>query len=149
MRARKVFQRNYSETGKPKHKDHSRSDDLESNLEVTAPSFFMYVTGKELWGILDGTLLEPKDTKSSLHGKYIQNVKNILPELATAISETVYMHPRPGLDNVPFGFVCRLRRSLFEVNQAPHAWFEKISSTVMAAQFHESKYDHSRFTLEA
>ena len=41
--------------------------------------------------------------------------------------------------------VCKLKRSLYELKQAPQAWFEKFRSTILSFSFTQSQYDHSLF----
>jgi len=48
------------------------------------------------------------------------DVKNVF--LNGELSEEVYMQPPPGY-SVSEGMICRLRRSLYGLNQAPRAWF--------------------------
>ena len=41
--------------------------------------------------------------------------------------------------------VCRLRRSLYDLKQAPRAWFERFASVVTAAGFLPSDHDPALF----
>ena len=50
------------------------------------------------------------------------------------------MTPPPGLQ-MPQGTVCRLRRALYDLKQAPRAWFERFSTVVQAASFTASIHD--------
>jgi hypothetical protein len=51
----------------------------------------------------------------------------------------------------PLGFssssldVCKLKRSLYKLKQAPHAWFDKFQTTLLQFSFQESQYDSSLF----
>jgi hypothetical protein len=56
----------------------------------------------------------------------------------------VYMPPPPGY-SVPDGMICRLRRSLHSLKQAPRAWFEHFSSVVIDASFQPSDHDPALF----
>lgn len=53
------------------------------------------------------------------------------------------MVPPPSLCHFP-GFVCRLKKALYGVKQAPHAWFEKFFTVVTSLGF---KSSHPDFTL--
>ena len=57
----------------------------------------------------------------------------------------VYMTPPPGLQAPP-RLVCRLRRALYDLKQAPRAWFERFSYVVEAAEFTASTHDSVLFT---
>ncbi|KAJ9546887.1 hypothetical protein OSB04_019430 [Centaurea solstitialis] len=61
------------------------------------------------------------------------------------LSEEVYMTPPPGV-SLPSGHVCRLRKALYGPKQAPRAWFEKFSTTVLSFGFSASQYDSGLFT---
>ncbi|GAV81506.1 UBN2_3 domain-containing protein, partial [Cephalotus follicularis] len=58
-------------------------------------AFLMYIMGKELWGIVDGTLAEPKDAKSVGYIKWhTQNAKVVSWMLSTMESHiTVNLQP--------------------------------------------------------
>ncbi|WVZ76752.1 LOW QUALITY PROTEIN: hypothetical protein U9M48_024695 [Paspalum notatum var. saurae] len=70
------------------------------------------------------------------------DVKNAF--LHGELHEEVYMHPPP-VYTVPDGHVCRLRRSLYGLMQAPRAWFERFTSVVTAAGFVASQHDPALF----
>jgi hypothetical protein len=48
------------------------------------------------------------------------DVKNVI--VNGELREDVYMSPPPGY-SIPEGMVCHLRRSLYGLKLAPHAWF--------------------------
>jgi hypothetical protein len=50
------------------------------------------------------------------------------------LSEKIYMQHPPGLSHPP-DMVCRLRHTLYDLKQAPRAWFAKFSSTVSRLGF--------------
>nr|CCI55442.1 PH01B031C15.25 [Phyllostachys edulis] len=60
------------------------------------------------------------------------------------LQEEVYMTPPQGVV-APIGHVCRLRCALYDLKQAPRAWFERFSSVVLAAGFSPSNYDPALF----
>jgi hypothetical protein len=60
------------------------------------------------------------------------DVKNVF--LNGKLCEDVYMRPPPGYF-VPEGMICLLRRSLYDLNQAPRAWFQRFASMVTALVF--------------
>jgi hypothetical protein len=68
--------------------------------------------------------------------------KNVF--LHVDLHEEVYMYPPPGVD-APSGHVCRLRRALYGMKQAPRAWFERFASVIQAATFTPSYHDPALF----
>ena len=63
------------------------------------------------------------------------------------LSKEVYMKLPPGYSHPP-GFphrVCRLRRALYDLKQAPRAWFAKFSSTISQHGFSGSSFDTALF----
>ncbi|CAL1378863.1 unnamed protein product [Linum trigynum] len=72
------------------------------------------------------------------------NVKNAFPH--GDLKETIYMECPEGYTKGGPGMVCRLRRSLYGLQQAPRAWFEKFHGTILQAGFVQSHNDPSMFT---
>ncbi|KAL9259036.1 Retrovirus-related Pol polyprotein from transposon RE1-like protein [Drosera capensis] len=60
------------------------------------------------------------------------------------LSEDVYMKPPPGYDH-PTNKVCRLRKALYALKQAPRAWYGKFHSTLGQLGFTTSSYDSALF----
>ena len=60
------------------------------------------------------------------------------------LSEEFYMKPPPGFPHFT-SQVCKLRRALCGLKQAPCAWFEKFSSTIHKLGFTNSSYDYGLF----
>jgi hypothetical protein len=80
---------------------------------------------------------------ASRHWSLFQmDVKNAF--LNGDLEEEVYMQPPPGLSHPP-NKVCRLRRALYELKQAPRAWFAKFSTTVSHLGYSISSYDSALF----
>ncbi|WVZ58648.1 hypothetical protein U9M48_008893 [Paspalum notatum var. saurae] len=50
------------------------------------------------------------------------------------LHDEVYMHPPSGVD-APLGYVCRLRRALYDLKQAPRAWFQRFASVIQGDGF--------------
>ncbi|GKB35601.1 ribonuclease H-like domain-containing protein [Tanacetum coccineum] len=62
------------------------------------------------------------------------------------LSETVYMHQPPGfVDLKRPDYVCHLRRSLYGLKQASHAWFQRFAGYATRVGFQQSKTDSSLF----
>nr|GEU70853.1 ribonuclease H-like domain-containing protein [Tanacetum cinerariifolium] len=75
--------------------------------------------------------------------KAIRNVNN--PFLYVDLDEIVYMKPPEGY--FPSGNkVCRLKKFLYELKQAPRQWNAKLTSTLIENGFNQSKSDYSLYT---
>jgi hypothetical protein len=61
------------------------------------------------------------------------------------LHQEVYMQPPLGVE-APCGHVCRLRKALYRLKQAPRAWFERFSSVIQAAGFSSSEHEPALFT---
>jgi hypothetical protein len=61
------------------------------------------------------------------------------------LKEDIYMTPPPGLLHSPPSAMCKLKRSLYCLKQAPRAWFKKFRSTLLRPSFVQSQYDSSLF----
>ncbi|KAJ3702693.1 hypothetical protein LUZ61_006398 [Rhynchospora tenuis] len=64
------------------------------------------------------------------------------------LHEEVYMRLPPGFSSQHPGKVCRLRKSLYGLRQAPRMWFSKLTAALQAYGFIQSYADYSLFTLE-
>jgi hypothetical protein len=60
------------------------------------------------------------------------------------LCEDVYMRSPPGYF-VLQDMVCHIRRSLYDLKQAPHAWFQHFASVITAAGFSASAHDLALF----
>lgn len=61
------------------------------------------------------------------------------------ISEDVYMTQPEGFTNGDSTLVCKLRKSLYGLRQAPRAWFDTLASTLFSFGFTRAKSDASLF----
>lgn len=60
------------------------------------------------------------------------------------LHEEVFMAPTPGVAHLS-GEVCRLRKALCGLKQAPCAWFEKFSVVITSLGFIPSHHDSALF----
>jgi len=63
------------------------------------------------------------------------------------LEEDVYMKLPPGFSMQYRGMVCKLRKSLYGLRQAPRCWFAKLSAALLEYGFQQSSSDHSLFIL--
>ncbi|CAH9079365.1 unnamed protein product, partial [Cuscuta epithymum] len=63
------------------------------------------------------------------------------------LAEEVHMRPPPGFSSTRPGLVCRLRKSLYGLRQAPRCWFAKLATALKQYGFLQSYSDYSLFTL--
>jgi hypothetical protein len=45
------------------------------------------------------------------------------------------------------GYVCKLKKALYDLKQAPHAWFEKFSIVISSLGFVSSSHDSTIFII--
>ncbi|GAU23069.1 hypothetical protein TSUD_183680 [Trifolium subterraneum] len=62
------------------------------------------------------------------------------------LNEEVYMKPPPGLDLPHSNLVCKLQKLLYELKQASRQWNTKLTETLLASGYIQSKSDYSLFT---
>ncbi|KAJ4818592.1 Retroelement pol polyprotein-like [Rhynchospora pubera] len=64
------------------------------------------------------------------------------------LHEEVYMRLPPGFASKYPGKVCRLRKSLYGLRQAPRMWFSKLTKALQLYGFTQSYADYSLFTMK-
>ncbi|CAI7832326.1 unnamed protein product [Closterium sp. NIES-54] len=67
-------------------------------------------------------------------------------DITTAFLNGIILEPE-GLDDGS-GRVCRLKKAIYGLKQAPHAWYHKLEETLLARGFKKSECDHSLFMLQ-
>ncbi|GJY28495.1 ribonuclease H-like domain-containing protein [Tanacetum coccineum] len=92
-----------------------------------------------------GTIRTVLSLATSRHWPVHQlDVKNAF--LHGDLSKTVYMYQPPGFwDSTHPDYVCLLQHSLYELKQAPRAWFQRFASYITRVGFHQSRCDSSLF----
>jgi Reverse transcriptase (RNA-dependent DNA polymerase)/Integrase core domain len=63
------------------------------------------------------------------------------------VEEMIYMQQPKGYHNGKADEVCLLRKSLYGLKQAPRQWYKKVSASLIAAGFKQSKTDPCIFIL--
>ncbi|CAI5990521.1 unnamed protein product [Closterium sp. NIES-65] len=63
------------------------------------------------------------------------------------ILEELYMLQPEGLDDGS-GRVCRLKKAIYGLKEAPRAWYHKLEETLLGGGFKKSECDHSLFLLQ-
>ncbi|XP_074266172.1 uncharacterized protein LOC141588638 [Silene latifolia] len=63
------------------------------------------------------------------------------------LNEEVYMKPPPGFNTSTDGKVCRLRKSLYGLRQAPRCWYAKLATALTSYGFKQCPYDHFLFSI--
>ncbi|KAD3066741.1 hypothetical protein E3N88_34621 [Mikania micrantha] len=119
-----------SDLGGPDMPCPSFKDTSFDNLPVVKPATIRTVLSLAL---LQGWDISQLDVKNAfLHGN---------------LKETVFMHQRIGFHHPSYpNHVCRLRKSLYSLKQAPQAWYKRVTDYVTTMGFHHSSCDHSLFT---
>ena len=75
--------------------------------------------------------------------RFIQDIHNAF--LNGGFDENIYMRPPPGFASPQPHFVCKLRKSLHSLWQAPQQWHSKLASVLQDNGFKKSLLDHSLF----
>lgn len=57
------------------------------------------------------------------------------------LKEPVFMEPPEGLENVPDGYVCELRKALYGLRQSPKCWYDKLNEHLVSIGFARSLSD--------
>lgn len=64
------------------------------------------------------------------------------------LDDEVYMKLPPGFSASSPNKVCKLRKSLYGLRQAPRCWFAELSSALKDFGFKQNYSDYSLFTLK-
>ncbi|CAI7771533.1 unnamed protein product [Closterium sp. NIES-53] len=93
-------------------------------------------------GLVGVGLLEPE---SDCFAGYEMDITTAF--LNWIILEELYMQQPEGLDDGS-GRVCRLKKAIYGLKEAPRAWYHKLEETLLTGGFKKSEYDHSLFLLQ-
>ncbi|CAI7791424.1 unnamed protein product [Closterium sp. NIES-54] len=94
-----------------------------------------------------GTTLRVRLGMAANRGWRIKQMDITFAFLNGIILEELYMLQPEGLDDGG-GRVCRLKKAIYGVKQAPRAWYHKLEETQLAGGFKKSECDHSLFLLQ-
>ena len=61
------------------------------------------------------------------------------------LSEEVYMSIPPGLSGYSSSQCCKLKKSLYGLEQASQKWYEKLSDLLISSGYKQTHADHSLF----
>eukprot|EP00253_Pinus_taeda_P004795 PITA_04795 len=62
------------------------------------------------------------------------------------LHEEIYMEQPPGFIKTDSSLVCRLKKSLSGLKQAPRAWYAKMDSFLLDTSFYQCHYDNTVYT---
>lgn len=79
-----------------------------------------------------------------LHGDLTETVYMKMPASYTNIGSRISLNME--LVSPSSSLVCKLRKSLYGLRQAPRLWFSKLSTTLLAMGYTQSKADYSLFS---
>jgi len=58
--------------------------------------------------------------------------------------EVIYMQPSSSIIALP-GHVCKLRRALYSLKQAPRAWYERFQQSLLSVGYTQNMVDYEMF----
>ncbi|CAI7817844.1 unnamed protein product [Closterium sp. NIES-53] len=112
---------------------------------------FQHTKGKDIDEIFTpvgkGTTLRVMLGMAANRGWKIKQMDITIAFLNGIILEELYMLQPEGLDDGS-GRVCRLKKAIYGLKQAPHAWYHKLEETLLAGGFKKSECDHNLFLLQ-
>lgn len=85
-------------------------------------------------------------TNTFLHGDLHETVYMKLPQGYSSIGSRVVLK-QGECGTLKSNIVCKLKKSLHGLRQAPRNWFEKLSTRLKELNFVQSLSDYSLFTL--
>lgn len=62
------------------------------------------------------------------------------------LDEEIYMEKLPSFIQNVSSLICRLKKSLYGMNQAPHAWYAKMDRFLLDTGFSRYQYDNNVYT---
>ncbi|CAI7796618.1 unnamed protein product [Closterium sp. NIES-54] len=112
---------------------------------------FQQTKGKDFDEILapvgKGTTLRVMLGMAANRGWRIKQMDITTAFLNGIILEELYMLQPEGLDDGS-GRVCRLKKAIYGLKEAPRAWYHKLEETLLTGGFKKSECDHSLFLLQ-
>lgn len=79
-----------------------------------------------------------------LNGNLYETMNMKLPKGYSGIGSIISVNME--LPDVQPNLVCRLKKSLYRLLQAPHLWFKKLSTTLLNMEYQQSKTDYNLFS---